>query len=182
MTYRDDVADPLNEEAEERFYLAAVRRFGALAVEDTRDLHLAGDFIIRHGECVEWRVDVKCDRQAYRSRRVPYEEGHLYRNGRFQVGWGPDESLDFVVFVTPEDWCARWVKLREFRAHVEDRCTQAGEWGEFDVLPGGWARIDNAERNVDRGYRTQGYAVPLAEIEHCIVDVWDLSASLVVAR
>jgi hypothetical protein len=184
MGYRADVANPLHREAEDRFERRAIAEFGAPNVLDRRPEFGACDFrILPRGERagIVWDCDVKCDQLAHQTKRIPFEERHVYPDGTYKLGWGYCDDLDYVVFVLPHGgWRALWFRVRSLKAHVEDRLHHAQWWDpetgeEVEGAPAGWARISNAERNTERGYRTEGWAIPLREVRELIHLEWDLS-------
>jgi hypothetical protein len=184
MGHAADYTNPLHIETEDRFERRAVAEYGAANVINRRPEHGHADFrIMPEGEraAAVWDCDVKCDQRMHQTRRIPFEERHVYPDGRWERGWGYYTDLDYVVFVSPHGgWRALWFRVSELKAHVEERLHHAQQWDpiaeeEVEVAPAGWVRINNAERNVERGYRTEGWAIPLREVKELIVREWDLS-------
>jgi len=159
-----DVADPNTLRAEELVGDWLRRNYGE-AVEDTREEKGAYDYALR------LTYDVKCSRWLAREGRVHYEYESVYGDGRRRPGWSTKLELEYVIYVNPASWEAHLIRMRHWRAHVQDRLWSAHEEGRD--APRGWIHSESKNPN----YVTLAWSMPLDElraIEGVIVRSWTL--------
>lgn len=167
MSVRDfaaDLNDPATAHAEEAV-MAWLRHSYGGAVEDARHRHGPFDFVLN------LTYDVKCSKWLAREGRVHFEYEHVYHSGQRKPGWSTKEALQYVIYVNPETWEAHLIRMRTWRAHVEDRLWHAQEQGRDAPL--GW--IHSNARN--REYTTMAWSIPLDELReagHIVVRSWRL--------
>ena len=113
-----DVANPMFKEAEERVlrWLLA----NGYAVRDARGEKTFYDFRFGAFRPV-YALDVKCDQFAQTTGRVAWE-AFVEMGTHIREGWGRDERLDYIAFVTPGNWHMYLVdaeRVREMLVRME---------------------------------------------------------------
>lgn len=146
-----DVNDRPNVLAEELVGAWLRRSYGG-AVADARREHGPYDYSLH------LTYDVKCSKWLAREGRIHYEYEHAYPGGHSKPGWSTKQELQYVVYVNPETWEAHLIRMKFWRAHVEDRLWHAQEQGRD--TPSGW--IHSESRN--REYVTRSWSMPLDEL------------------
>jgi len=149
--FRRDVSDPDNVRAEELVGDWLRRSYGD-AVQDARRQHGPYDFALR------LTYDVKCSKWLAREGRVHYEYQHVYQRGGSKPGWSTKPELEYVVYVNPQTWEAHWIRMRTWRAHVEDRLHHAQD--NRGGVPLGWIHSESKNRD----YVTHSWSMPLDEL------------------
>lgn len=159
-----DVSDPTNILAEELVGDWLRSSYGG-AVVDERAQHGPFDWSLR------LTYDVKCSKWLAREGRVHYEYEHAYHSGRRAPGWSTKQELQYVIYVNPSTWEAHLIRMRTWRAHVEDRLWHAQEQGRD--APAGWIHSESKNRE----YVTRSWSIPLAELREepgIVVRSWQL--------
>jgi len=154
--FRNDLNDPINREAEERFR-GYCERWG-WPVRDCRPQRTVYDFEVAVTRGLTYRIDVKADTYVDDTARVPFEDRKVFTDGGEVAGWGHSTELDILALVGITTWRCVFVRMREFRELVlrEASC---------DLLPSDWIpiRIENTRDGLP-WQTTHGWAVPVGEL------------------
>lgn len=156
-----DVSLPASRRAEDLVF-QAYKDAGQI-IHDRRNLRTFYDF-----EVWDWdglvKLDVKYDRYIEQSRNVPFEKYHEpanFRDGQLRRGWGFNDQPRLLA-VVGISLSRAWVyDMDQVRTFVINR-TIGGD------VPATWRLMHPF--NVQGGYGTHGYAIPMAELSQDDVD------------